>query len=275
MSFQPLTKELVPRPELWQLALRLSQRQMDVLLYSPMESNSLIYRSVELDAEVPTRLKAIEAAVYDNPLLLSDFRRVSVIVENREFMVIPPEVESDEERLTLMETAYPGFGGKLYCNELGATNASMILGLDGDVAGFLERTFFNVKIYSHLTPLCRYFVSAGKRANVCRVYANLRAGAVDIVIVDHGEVKLLNTMACREWMDSVYYILASYKTLNLNAMKTELLICGSAEVREDVMPMLRNYVGSVMPVVFPSEMFKAGRDAMKAPFDLIVLPLCE
>jgi hypothetical protein len=46
-------------------------------------------------------------------------------------------------------------------------------------------------------------------------------------------------------------------------------------LREAIMPELRRYINYVMPVIFPSAMFRAGREAMNAPFELIVLPLCE
>ena len=55
----------------------------------------------------------------------------------------------------------------------------------------------------------------------------------------------------------------------------ELFITGSTTTRETITPILRKHLSFVMPVIFPSEMFKAGKEAMKAPFDLIVIPLCE
>ena len=270
-----LTKDLVPRPDLWQLLLRLSSRAVDVLLYSPIENNSLIYRSIPLDVDASTPLKAIEEAIYNNPLLLCEFNRISVIVETKTFMAVPPEVTAEEDRSALLKAAFADFEGKVYANSLGSTNAMMVFGLDADVAGFLERTFFNVGIYNYLSPLCKYFVASGKRANTRRVYANLRADAVDLIAVDHAEVLMVNTMAYRDPMDAVYYVLASFHSLGLDPMDTELLVVRAAAASDEIVSILRNHISSVMPVIFPSVMFKAGKDAMKAPFDLIVLPLCE
>lgn len=81
--------------------------------------------------------------------------------------------------------------------------------------------------------------------------------------------------AFREPIDAIYYIMACRDMLKLDAQDNELLIAGDNSLRDAITPTLREYLAYVMPVIFPSSMFKAGKDAMKAPFDLIVLPLCE
>ncbi len=272
---RPLTNDLVRRPDLWQLLLRVSSDTLDVLLYSPVENNTLIYRPIEFGHDERGAMAAMQEAVYDNPVLLNDFGKTTVIVETRAALPIPAGIESVDSRELLFETAFPGFDGELIDNELGAVNASVIFGVDRDLAAFVERTFFGARVMHHLVPLCRYFIASARRANGPRVYANLRQGSVDIIAVDHGRLLIVNTFDFKTPLDAVYYILACYHVAGLDMVETELHISGNQTVRDEIVPTLRDYIGSVMPVIFPSTMFKAGKDAMKAPFDLIVLPLCE
>lgn len=270
-----LTKDLVRRPDLWQLSLRLSERSLDVLLYSPVENNSLIYRAIDLEPEDGSILKSLENVVYDNPLLLSDFGKISIVVETQCVLPVPAEVTALEEREMLMDAAFPGFDGCMYDNTTGSRNATLLFGIDNDLAAFIGRTFFGARIYHHLSPLSKYFVASARRANGCRVYANLREKSVDVIAVDHGDILIVNTLTFNMSVDAIYYILACYHIAGLSMVETELFVSGTAAVRDEIVPVLRNYIGSVMPVIFPSTMFRAGKDAMKAPFDLIVLPLCE
>ena len=53
----------------------------------------------------------------------------------------------------------------------------------------------------------------------------------------------------------------------------ELFIAGERELRAQTSALLRRYVRFVMPVIFPSSMFRAGRAAFDAPFEAIVAPL--
>ncbi len=44
-------------------------------------------------------------------------------------------------------------------------------------------------------------------------------------------------------------------------------------MRKAVTPLLRRYVASVLPAIFPSALYRAGREAMNAPFNIVILPL--
>lgn len=111
--------------------------------------------------------------------------------------------------------------------------------------------------------------------NAGKMYAHIHNNQLDLLSFGKDTLRLANSYAFRDPMDAVYYILACRKMLNLDPGSDEMLIAGDNSVREAITPTLREYLAYVMPVIFPSSMFKAGKDALNAPFDLIVLPLCE
>ena len=51
-------------------------------------------------------LKALQEAVYANPLLLSDFSDVTVLVASRRFLVVPDTVDSPEKMSAVFAEAY-------------------------------------------------------------------------------------------------------------------------------------------------------------------------
>ena len=85
---------------------------------------------------------------------------------------------------------------------------------------------------------------------------------------------MANTFDAPEASDAAYFIVAVRKMLNLPD-DAETMLAGSAKLREQVSPILRQFPAQVMPVIFPSEMFRAGKESLSSPFDLIILPLCE
>lgn len=275
MDYDHLGKDLISDTRHWRMALRLGRESLHVILFSPVEENSLIYRRLPLDANASTPLAAIEEAVYDNPLLLGDFDRIYCIVDTSRGFAIPSLPVTDDDMDDIMATAFPDFDGPVIANDINARNARILFGIDRDVEGFLRRTFFNVSIFHHLTPLCRYFLGKHNRGNSRRMYANLRHDALDLIAIDKGNLLMANTFSFREPIDAVYYILASQQSLGIDPTTNELMLSGDQTIREAITPTLREYIGYVMPVIFPSSMFKAGKDSMKAPFDLTVIPLCE
>ena len=67
---QRLDRELIGEPRLWRLAMRIGEKSLHVILLSTIEDNSLIYSEIPIDSANTDRLKALEEAVYENPLLL-------------------------------------------------------------------------------------------------------------------------------------------------------------------------------------------------------------
>lgn len=270
-----LDRNLISEPRLWRMGLRIGRDAVDVVLFCTVEDNSLIHRRISLDKAAPSMLKALEDVIYENPLLLSDFLRVDCVVETDRFTVVPAGITEPDVRDKIMGEVFDGFEGEIIVNELSGQNATILMGLDSDFAGFLRRTFNNPRIHHHLEPLCRYFHSKSRLGNSGKMYACLRDGRVDVMSFGRDTLSMANTFNYRDPMDAVYYILSCRKMLNLDAGSDEMYIAGDGAARETIMTALREYLGYVMPAIFPSSMFKAGKDAMHAPFDLIVLPLCE
>lgn len=270
-----LDKELIQNPRLWRLALRINEKKLHVVLFCSVEDNSLIYREIPLDSAAQSLQKAIEEAIYDNPLLLSDFDKVDCIIESNKFTIIPNEISDADAREKIFKTSFPTFDGKIIENNLSELNATLLMGVSADLINFLQRTFNNPTILHNLTPLCIYFYRKSRLGNAGKMYAHIHDNQIDLLSFGKESLKLANTFEFREPIDAIYYILASRQMLKLDAERDEMLIAGDNAVREAISPTLREYLAYVMPVIFPAAMFKAGKDALNAPFDLIVLPLCE
>lgn len=277
---QRLDKDLVTDPSICNLLLRLSPGQLDAAIYSVVNDNSFLHRSYPLQSPGRTPSSMLEEAVYDNPLLLADFRRVYCIVETPKVMMLPSPLPGSGDdadlRRRLFAMQWPDFDGDVHVSNDGTTNSSVVWGLDRDIARFLARTFTpDLRLDAHIIPLVRYFAARPGRGNSARAIANLRPGSMDMIVLRGTRLLMANTFAFRTHEDARYYILASIQSLGLDPRLDELLLAGSQPIREQLAPMLREYVARVMPAIFPPQMFKAGMEALGAPFDMIVTPLCE
>lgn len=276
MTNGTLEKDRLSNPEMWNLLLRVSPRELHVVAYSIVEDNSLLYRSFPLEGNSDAYLRALEEVIYDNPMLLSDFRRVYCVVQTDSLSVLPAGYTDEADCEELFHDANPEFKGHLLFEQTGARNATIVAGIENDLMGFLRRTFHNAVIYSHLSSLSRFFSAKAGKGNSMKMLANLRESSMDILIMQGGSLMLANTFSFSDPMDAVYYILACRNRIGLDPHNDELLLSGDAATREKIITVLRTYLARVMPAIFPPQMFKSGKDAMLAPFDLIVTPLlCE
>ena len=271
----------IERPRLWRLALQVDVDSLRVVMWSTVEDSSLRQFVLPLDPTLPLN-KALEEAIYAAPVLLSDFAAVDVVVRTTAFMPVPSGMDADlQQRLVEYEGIVDNMPMTVVkCDTIAGTDIDMLWTLDADTARFLARTFRNPPVVCHLTPLLRYFCNKSVLGNSGKLYAHFHQSAsqrmVDIIVFGaDGRVAMATTHACPTDEDALYYILASAKECGLDITSDEILLCGNGAARDALMPLLRRYAAYVMPVIFPSAAFRAGREALNAPFPLVILPLCE
>ena len=271
---QPLTRSLVEKPEIARLYLRVSRLRLDVMIYNPIEENSLITGSFALDKDSASRLKSLENTVYDNPLLLSDFQKTTILVDAPTSIVVPSQVADRDQRQMLL-TAYPDLGADfdIVGDTLDGLGATILTAVDLSTLNFLRRTFANAPVTTALAPLARYFRSLLPGGNALKMLVNFRDDSLDIMATRRDRLSLLNRFDYRTVDDAVYYILACCRLLA--PAPEEILLIGDRLSRDKATPILRRFHPTVMPLIFPSEMFRAGDAAMSAPFDLVVAPLSQ
>ncbi len=269
-----LDKDLIPNPADWRLIMRIDRDELHVMAFSPREYDSLIYRVLPLDRSATSQLKAIENAVYDNPMLLSDFGRIDCLISTPRFILTPDDGTPTDDAFALMRKMFPS---DIHCDLAAHGMGGMYMQVEEDVVRFLRRTFANLNISHPLVPLIKYFTlsTMAGSGNGRNMYVSFHADRADVVATCRGQLLMANTFHFTRELDIVYYILACRQQLGFNAENDPLLITGNVPAREEAAAMLRRHIRHVMPVIFPSTMFRCGKDAMTAPFDLIALPLTQ
>lgn len=268
-----LTKDLVAQPQLWRLAIRVGEQSVDVAINTPLEDHALIYRHFDLTAGLDP-LTAFEDLIYDNPLLLADFGKVDVLIDTPRFTLVPSDISSEDTRAEIVQSIWPDPALAIVEQAL-PTGETLLMAPEAGLLSFVRRTFVEGRILHPIGVLATYFAAHAGQSNAGKLYCRLRPGAVDMVGVAGGRLVAATSSEATVADDMAYFILATAQACGLSLDSDELCLYGDAELREQVAPLLRPLARYVMPVIFPSEIFKAGSDALQAPFELMILPLCE
>jgi len=272
-----LGKDMIEMPSQWQLVLEASASELSVVAFSGYEEHALISHTIQLDSSAPTPLRALEDAVYDNPMLLLDFRRTIIIFDTPQFMPLPLAAADDADVAeALFRKAFPAGTSAtdtvIRMNRLDDLNAVIAFEIPDDTLGFLQRTFQNAPIIHPLAPVASYFRAKHPTRRTGKTLVNLRRNRMDMIILGENAPLVMNSFRIAEPMDAVYYILSARAAAGLRDTD-EIMIAGDRIIRSSVTPVLRRYVRYVMPAIFPSVMFRAGRASLSAPFEMIVAPL--
>lgn len=271
----PLTKDMVPHPQMWRMAMLVAPEGIDVTVMSVVEDNTLIYKHITLPDDPGSRLRAIEDAVYENPLLLSDFGKTDILISTRRYMVMPAEIAETEARDRVLAQFWPDISTCAVFTDTGLVLPgnldAIVFVLGSDEASFLQRTFPTARISHAITPMVRYFARSSRLGCSGKMYVCLRRDEIDMIAYTTGGLLMAVTKSVSTTDDALYYIMAALQSSKLNPAEVEIMLCGDNDMRQQLTPLLRRFAGYVMPVVFPSEMFRAGKDAMIAPFALMLV----
>lgn len=265
-------------PELWRLVLGIDDDKLSYVLYSPAQENSLIMGDVPLPTVGDDYLKAVENAVYDSgSLLLNDFGHVSVVVRSGRFMLLPPDLASDE---ALAHDTYvnlmPEAEGDFHMCHLMKTNIDVAFEMPKGLLSFLQRTFNMPTIVHHLHPICEHARQLNEGSETARMHVHVNAHTLDVVVFHAHSLQLANSFSFNDVQDALYYALHVWQSCNLNSREHEVVITGNDKARRgELTAALRKYVTYVMPGILPAAALRIGEKAHLAPQELILQALCE
>jgi len=266
----------IRHPELWNLLLCLKVESVDYVIYTKAQENSLISGSIALDMSFGDYLKSLENCVYDNPLLLKPFGKVRVIADSDHFSLVPTSIADDED---LAEDVYlksfPDAEDEMSVCVMPRCEVAIVYGLPRGVKSFLQRTFFNPPVCHSLMPLCEYYVSKQAETSLSRMYIHIADGAMKMCLFSKGRLLMANVFGFHSIEDAAYYALNAWQAFSFDALNDEVQLAGDKQLRDQLTPILRKYVNYVMPAIFPAAALRIGHDAVKAPYNLILLALCE
>jgi len=269
----------IDNPRLWRLALELSPGVLHAVITSTVADSSLIYRRLPLDTSLPLH-KALEEIVYATPELLADYGKIDILIDNDCYTLVPADADCDCAAIAEITQL-----GKVDDEDLAVEEDAPVSGvkvvwtLPEKTRQFLARTFRNAPARHSLTMLLAYWSRKDEMSNRAKVFAHLTDGTprrLDLAAYDAGgRLVMATTKTWAADTDALYYILASARTAGFETENDELLLCGDSSLRLAITPLLTRYVRHVLPLIFPSAALRAGKEAFKAPFPLIILPLCE
>lgn len=261
----------IQHPEAWDLIALIDDRRVDYILYTDAVANSLVTGHVEM---TESTLQALEDAIYETPDLLSEYKRVRVIINSRHFIILPMET-SDEDCLTLVARAYPGIEADGAVCPLPRNGVKIAYLMPQGMQAFLGRTFNYPTVCHHLLPLCEHYAGLNRGTDISRMFLNLNDSSMDLAIYREGKLMCANSYRFTNDEDATYFAMNAWRTYSMDQLTDEMQLTGDRDRLAAMTPQLREYVKYVMPAVYPAEAMHLGRNAMQAPLELILLALCE
>lgn len=264
MTNPRLTKELLDDATPMRLILRIGPRSLSALIVGPESIDpTVIAHSEELpDASV----KALENAVYDNPLLLSDFDAIDIILATREFFLFP---ESAADLLDEMAAAMlPDVAStrEILMEQIPGANPAVGFAVDASRLNFLRRTFSCARFHHPLAVAARRLI---EQAPGFYALAGAPGDLMLLSVNSDSTLRYLNAPEACGANDCAYHILAAAET-----QEPITLMCADPEMQADITDIITKVKPSsnILPPQLPEPLLNLRRLAPQAAFDSLFIP---
>lgn len=265
MTATRLTPDLAPADlTAWHLILKVTPDALSALILGPQGPDRAVMAHSESLADAT--LETLENVIYDNPLILSDFGKVDVLVATSQRVMIPSSLPEamDEE---IVESMLPDSEGprRLISEPVAGGDYRVVAALEAETLGFLRRTFPDATIHLSLAVLIEAVSNmrpAGEAVNV----AFTDSEELSVISFDSdGRLTFANRFGVDGAPDCAYFILAA-----LGSEAESLSIGGDADLRHETIEQLR----LAAPELAPQPLFLSPRIAeLRCRADYIPLDL--
>lgn len=239
----------------WRLVIYISERGMSAYLKNienPLEEVVTLFEE-SWEREETSLLRRIESAVYDHPQLMDDFSTEIVVCSPRAMWVPEEVVTEGVGECELYNRIYKAEDGDVMSDAI--KGMVCLYTLAPGLPAFLHRTLSGARISCHLTVLVRRFMD--RSADMPRIYADIREGEVDFVVLDERRMLLSCTHQWHDKMDIAYHIFNLMDVYGLDPKNVQVSLSGVKEVKQSLLKILREHISFVMLTMMPSALSKA------------------
>lgn len=270
MTSRPLTRDLISDTSLWRLILRVSPQRIAALLLGPESVERSVMAHCESLAD--GSVKALENAVYDNPLLLADFARVDVVFAGPQAFASP--LPASFLRESMAEAMLPDFSAPRRIEAEEFPGGEMVYAVDADVFNFISRTFAAARVHHALAVNLKYLFYRNSTGSAHSFALCENDGGMTLVCFNGAGVPALASLRTDlTAADCAYFILASDAQA-----QGAVSVGGDPQLRNEVCNLMRKVVtdATILPLTLTEDLLRLRQLAPEATYDMLFLTqLCE
>ncbi|MCH5318281.1 MAG: DUF3822 family protein [Paramuribaculum sp.] len=268
MESPKLKRDAITQPQLWRMVMEIGKQTLTVALFPPTKTESPITETLTLDTPEKPLVKALESVIYDNALLLSEFKRIDCLIDTEKFLYVPST--DDEETINLYFNRVFPDAEEVETSKF-SNGEMMIYEAEGELQSFLKRTFFGIKITHRLSPLIKYLQNSAKGDEY--IVLNENNKGFDIAAFRNGTLLTASSYGIASETDEVYYLYALKEAFSI--IDPKIYLRSSKNRGELSESILHTYFPSIRPWMTAYDLLQSGKAYSEIPLTMLATTLCE
>ncbi|MGO3181977.1 MAG: DUF3822 family protein [Aequorivita sp.] len=213
------------------LSVQVSLNGLSFLVTTPQNKEVVFFLEKILDYSTTPEelLMEIESIMFDNKILNSDFKEVSLVYSTPIYSLVPASL-FDETKAS----EYLKFNSKILANDYMAHDILEDQDIVVVYVPFMNiNNFFFEKYgsfsYYHSTTILLKSILENEKYSLPKMYLHFQKNSFDCVVLKNGELQLCNSYSYKTPEDFIYYTLFCMEQLKLNPENLPVFLCGEIE----------------------------------------------
>ena len=250
------------------LVIRISRGR---LLFSSPDRSEVFFEDYALNSSISMAANLREA-LRTVPLLDDNFERVLVMVDTPTLMV-PANLFVEEESEVLYRHAFTDVDQQLVMHTvLPDLNAVVLFSIQKDLRNVIADNFSDVRYTAAVAPVWRHLHQRSYTGQHQKLYGYFHDRRMEVFSYAQNRFKFCNAYAVNNPNDALYYLLAVWKQLTMDAEHDELHLVGDINERDQLLEEAQKFVKRVFYINPSGEFNRAPVTQIKGmPYDMMVL----
>jgi len=243
-------------------------------VYNPEETGSFFYN--ELNGEKPFDMNGnFNESIFGHAFFSLPFLKVRILNRTSNFTFVPDTFYNDECKEDFIKFLFSDHKGLIMTDSLTTARMKILYLLPENIYSFIKHSFSKPDFIHYSTPFISYFLKKRSMSGSRQIIVNLQENGLDIFCFSRETFLMGNYFPAKNLQEALYYILFTWKQLQLNQLDDYIQIIGNSLYKSELIDQLTLYIQHIRFPSFPSHICFKGIETERIPFELAALTVCE
>ncbi len=179
----------------------------------------------------------------NEPILNLNFKKVQIAYSSKSFTLVPEKLYNESQSETYLKNiAEVSSWEEIFTDYIPYQKICNIFSIPKDIKSYFLDKYPEASFYHSTTVLLNSFLRLKSDLESKKLLLNLSTGALDIIFIDNGTLRLLNSYDLTSGKDLLYYSLLIVEQFGLEQSKQAVWITGNIDENSDLFLQLRKYL---------------------------------
>jgi hypothetical protein len=228
--------------ENYELSVQAGPDALSFCLLDTIRNKYVLLRSFEAEEKISLTASRIDELIIKDDFLTKKYRRINIVMPTRKFTLIPAQLFDPGKKDEYFSFNHvPDDGNIILSNKINDPDAFIIFSVLKQIYEVLSGRFPGVLPYHHTKPLLNHIAHCRKSVNGNYIHIHVEKEFFNLVIFNNNILKFCNSFNYRNINDILYYVLNTFKNLEIKQEET-IYLSGETEKYDDLTSVFSTYI---------------------------------